>query len=295
MAGLPESDPKMIQTDGRAVALATDGPRAATSVAQEAGLVSCLDVSTDELPEGAGDDPRAPTRAPLKETRTFAQGDTASLAASRSPERDWPTIAGYEILGVLGRGGMGRVYKARQINLQRLVALKVILAGEDAEAEQVARFREEAKAIARLQHPNIVQIYEVGEENGHPFFSLELVEGGSLAEQLRGTPLPPARAAQLVETLARAVHAAHQQGVIHRDLKPANILLAPPSFVTSHTGGMEGWVPKITDFGLAKKRDDSTSLTLSGAVWELPRTWHRNKQRGEAARSAPPPIPTPWE
>ena len=165
---------------------------------------------------------------------------------------------------------MGRVYKARHINLQRLVALKVILAGEDAEAEQVARFREEAKAIARLQHPNIVQIYEVGEQNGHPFFSLELVEGGSLAEQLRGTPLHPARAAQLVETLARAVHAAHQQGVIHRDLKPANILLAPPSFVTGHAGGMEGWVPKITDFGLAKKRDDSTGLTLSGAVMGTP-------------------------
>jgi serine/threonine protein kinase len=152
--------------------------------------------------------------------------------------------------------------------LHRLI--RVILAGEDAEAEQIARFREEAKALARLQHPNIVQIYEVGEQNGHPFLSLELVEGGSLAEQLRGTPLPPARAAQLVETLARAVHAAHQQGVIHRDLKPANILLAPPSFMTGHAGGMEGWVPKITDFGLAKKRDDSPGLTLSGAVMGTP-------------------------
>jgi serine/threonine protein kinase len=189
---------------------------------------------------------------------------------ARSPERDWPTIAGYEILGVLGWGGMGRVYKARQVNLQRLVALKVIRAGEDADAEQVARFREEARAIARMQHPNIVQIHEVGEENGHPFIALELVEGGSLAEHLRGTPLPVAAAARLVETLARAVHAAHQQGVIHRDLKPANILLAPPAFMPGHPGSMEGWVPKITDFGLAKKRDESAGLTLSGAIMGTP-------------------------
>src|SRR5262245_48727198 len=145
MAGLPESDPKTTQTDRRAGALVTEDPGADSSVAQETGRVSYLDVSTDELSVGARDDPRAPTRAALKETRTFAQGDSASPAVPRPPERDWPTIAGYEILGVLGRGGMGRVYKARHINLQRLVALKVVLAGEDAEAEQVARFREEAK------------------------------------------------------------------------------------------------------------------------------------------------------
>ncbi len=172
---------------------------------------------------------------------------------------------------MLGRGGMGRVYKARQTNLQRLVALKVILSGDAADAEQVARIREEAKAIARLQHPNIVQIHEIGEEDGHPFLALELVEGGSLAEHLRGTPMTAKRAAQLVETLARAVHAAHQQGVIHRDLKPANILLAPPAFATDPAHGMDGWVLKITDFGLAKRRDESVGLTLSGAVMGTPR------------------------
>jgi hypothetical protein len=166
---------------------------------------------------------------------------------------------------------MGRVYRARQLSLKRLVALKVILAGDQAGPEEVARFREEAEAIARLQHPNIVQIYEVGEQGGHPFISLELVEGGSLAQHLHGTPLPARRAAQLVEALARATHAAHQQGVIHRDLKPANVLLAPPAFMTDPRGGLEGWVPKITDFGLAKKLDDSAGLTLSGAIVGTPR------------------------
>jgi hypothetical protein len=192
---------------------------------------------------------------------------------------------------VLGRGGMGRVYKARQISLKRLVALKVILAGEHAGPDEVARFREEAEAIARLQHPHIVQIYEVGEQDGHPFFSLELVEGGSLAQHLHGTPLPPQRAAQLVETLARAIHAAHQQGVVHRDLKPANVLLAPPAFMPENRGGMEGWVPKITDFGLAKKLDDSAGLTISGAIMGTPR-YMAPEQAAGRSRDIGPAVDT---
>jgi serine/threonine protein kinase len=135
-------------------------------------------------------------------------------------------VPGYEILGELGRGGMGVVYKAQHIQLKRLVALKMILAGGHAGEDELARFRIEAEAVARLQHPNIVQIYEVGEQNGLPFLSLEFCAGGSLEDKLDGTPWPPQQAAQLVETLARAMHTAHQQGIIHRDLKPANILLA---------------------------------------------------------------------
>jgi serine/threonine protein kinase len=136
------------------------------------------------------------------------------------------TLAGFELLGELGRGGMGVVYKARQISLNRLVALKMILAGAHAGAQDLERFRNEAEAVARLQHPNIIQIHEVGEAEGRPFFALELVEGGSLADLLDGTPQPARDSAQLIETLARAIHAAHQQGIVHRDLKPANILMS---------------------------------------------------------------------
>src|SRR5690349_19764450 len=137
-----------------------------------------------------------------------------------------PTVAGYEILAELGRGGMGVVYKARQAGLNRLVALKMILAGSHAGPDDLARFRSEAEAVAALQHPNIVQIHEVGERDGLPFFSLELVEGGSLADRLNGTPWPARPAASLVAALARAMDYAHSRGVIHRDLKPANVLLA---------------------------------------------------------------------
>src|SRR6202023_2263274 len=120
-----------------------------------------------------------------------------------------------------------------------------ILAGEYAGPQELARFRNEAEAVVRLQHPHIVQIFEVGEHDGHTYFSLEFCAGGSLEKKLHGTPLPPKEAAALLETLARAMHAAHQAGVIHRDLKPANVLLSADG------------TPKITDFGLAKKLDDA--------------------------------------
>src|SRR5262249_45951510 len=135
-------------------------------------------------------------------------------------------VPGYEILGELGRGGMGVVYKARQVKLGRLVALKMILAGGHAGSEDLARFKTEAEAIARLQHPNIVQVHEVGEHEGRPFFSLEFCSGGSLDKNLAGNPLPPTSAAHLVETLAGGMQAAHQANVIHRDVKPANVLMS---------------------------------------------------------------------
>src|SRR5262249_31778938 len=152
----------------------------------------------------------------------------------------------YEVLGVLGQGGMGVVYRARQAGLNRVVALKMIRArdADELAADELARFRVEAEAIARLSHPNIVQVYEVGERNGRPFFSMEFCPDGSLDRKLRGTPLPPAEAAGLVAQLAAAVQAAHDRRVLHRDLKPSNVLLAPDG------------TPKITDFGLAKKLDD---------------------------------------
>jgi WD40 repeat protein len=151
-----------------------------------------------------------------------------------------PSVKGYEILGELGRGGMGVVYKAWQVRLKRVVALKMILPANSADQEALARFRTEAEAVARLEHPQIVHIHEVGTDQGRAFCSFEFVDGESLAQKLAGTPLPARRAAELVEVLARAMHYAHQRGIVHRDLTPGNVLLTA------------GGTPKITDFGLAK-------------------------------------------
>jgi WD40 repeat protein len=176
-----------------------------------------------------------------------------------------PAIAGYEVLGELGRGGMGVVYQARQAGLNRLVALKMILAGAQAGPDDVARFKAEAEAVARLQHPGIVQIHEVGDHAGLPFFSLEFVPGGSLAQRLRGTPLPARQAAALIARLAWAVHAAHQAGIVHRDLKPANVLLQEGPDVP-----VGECTPKLTDFGLAKQLDSEHGRTRSGALLGTP-------------------------
>jgi eukaryotic-like serine/threonine-protein kinase len=166
-------------------------------------------------------------------------------------------LGDYELLEEIGRGGMGVVYKARQRQLKRLVALKMILHGDFADPKAQPRLRREAEAIARLQHPNIVQVYEIAEHEGKPFFSLEYCSGGSLQRKLNGTPQPAREAAGLVVTLARAVQAAHDKQVIHRDLKPANVLLT------------EDGTLKIADFGMAKKLDDAPE-TASGAVFGTP-------------------------
>jgi len=184
-------------------------------------------------------------------------------------------VPGYEILGELGRGGMGVVYKARHTGLNRIVALKMVLSGAHASGDDLMRFRTEAEAIARLQHPYIVQVYDIGNHEGRPYFSLEYCDGGSLERALRQRPLEPREAARLVEQLAEAMHVAHERGIIHRDLKPANMLLQgkaassadidPGATVTLQ----KGIVPKITDFGLAKKLDEA-SQTASGAVMGTP-------------------------
>jgi WD40 repeat protein len=173
------------------------------------------------------------------------------------PAPEWTAAAGYEVLGVLGRGGMGIVYKAMQVGVRRIVALKTILQADYATAEERNRFQAEAEAIGRLTHPHIVTVYEVGEHNGLPYFSLEYCPGGSLEKQLDGTPWEAQRAAVLVRSLAEAVQAAHQAGIIHRDLKPGNVLLAADG------------TPKVTDFGLAK-RVDVSGHTQSGAIVGTP-------------------------
>src|SRR5262249_28757527 len=134
---------------------------------------------------------------------------------------------GYILLSVLGQGAMGVVYKAQHEKLKRIAALKMVSIQPLDDAHDLKRFQAEAQAVARLQHPNIVQIYEVGEQNGSPYLALEFVTGGTLKSRLDGRPQPIRAAVQLVQQLARAVHAAHQRGIVHRDLKPANILLDP--------------------------------------------------------------------
>jgi formylglycine-generating enzyme required for sulfatase activity len=201
----------------------------------------------------------------------------------------WSAPPGYEILTELGRGGMGVVYKARQTSLNRLVAIKKILHGDDGDGGEVKRLLLEAETIARFQHPNIVQIHEVGLHAGSPFFVMELVEGGSLAQHCARGPLPPLQAAPLLITLARAIDHAHRHGVVHRDLKPANVLLArSPGCqpVADSQAGSLGYEPKIADFGLAKRIDDGQQ-TRSGLIQGTPSYMAPEQTAGPAGAIGP--------
>jgi tetratricopeptide (TPR) repeat protein/tRNA A-37 threonylcarbamoyl transferase component Bud32 len=189
------------------------------------------------------------------------------------PER--VLVPGYTVLGMLGRGGMGVVYKAQQTRPRRVVALKMILHAIHASREARRRFLAEAEAVARLQHPNVVQIFEWGEHQGLPYFSLEYCPGGSLDKRLDGTPWSAAKAAALVETLARAMDAAHRAGIVHRDLKPGNVLVAADG------------IPKITDFGLAKRLDE-VGRTGTGEVMGTPEYMAPEQAQGRVAEIGPP-------
>jgi serine/threonine protein kinase len=184
--------------------------------------------------------------------------DEESSAPGAGAAAGWPVIPGYEILGLLGRGGMGVVYRARQVSLNRLVALKVIVGHGYAGEEEVARFRAEAEAVASLDHPHIVPIYEVGEHAGRHYFSMKLIEGGRLKDQLRRLAQDPRAGVRLLAQVARAVHHAHQRGLLHRDLKPANVLVDADG------------EPHVTDFGLAKRLEGGPGATQTGAIVGTP-------------------------
>jgi WD40 repeat protein/tetratricopeptide (TPR) repeat protein len=225
-----------------------------------------------QRPERLPDDSHAESvrsEAAVKKDLTIAETpDAPGVSPSESTP---PSIPGFEIVRELGRGGMGVVYLAWQSRLDRLVALKVVLAGGHAGKAERDRFQTEALAVARLQHPNIIQVYEVGEYDGRPYLALEYIDGGSLAQRLVGTPQPPAQAAALIETLARALASAHRRGVIHRDLTPGNILL-----------GQDG-VPRITDFGLAKLLvGGGPTQTGSGDILGTPSYMAPEQARGKA-------------
>ncbi len=248
-----------------------------------------LPTNADDAVRDSGSEPSpAPTGSGV--TADLAQGprplerDTSSQGPGRAtkPAGAEPelvpvgvAVPGYEIEGVLGRGGMGVVYRARDLALKRTVALKMVLAGGHAGPRERARFRTEAEAVARLQHPNIVQIHEVGEADGHPYCALEYVGGGSLAKRLGGQPLAAREAAALVEALARAMQLAHSRNVVHRDLKPSNVLLA------------EDGTPKVSDFGLARQLDEDSGQTQAGAVVGTPSYMAPEQAAGEAYAAGP--------
>jgi WD40 repeat protein/serine/threonine protein kinase len=234
----------------------------------------------------------------------FRESEPEELARQRGGEL--PDVAGYEILGEVGRGGCGVVYRARHLGLKRVVAVKMILAGAHAGPRDDARFRTEAEAVARLLHPNIVQVFDIGEAGGRPFLALEFVEGGSLVQHIRGTPQPIRPSARLIEMLARAVHFAHERGIVHRDIKPANVLLAlSPSFSRGSENraasarfseprlneeselGARGIIPKLTDFGLAKKLDGPADATRTGEMVGTPSYMAPEQARGRGRGVGP--------
>jgi tetratricopeptide (TPR) repeat protein len=206
-------------------------------------------------------DPEAPT------------GADATMAVPHPA--DLPQVPGYRVEALLGHGGMGVVYRAWHLRLNRAVALKMLLAGPCARPVEMERFQREAQAVAALCHPNIVQVYDVGDVDGRPYFTMELVEGGNLADQIEGVPQPAHRAATLTATLAEAIHAAHQSGIVHRDLKPGNILLT------------RAGTPKVTDFGLARRLEGDGRLTLSGTPMGTPSYMAPEQARGDKAAIGP--------
>jgi serine/threonine protein kinase len=257
-----------------------------------------------------------PTKNLVAENVSPAGSSQRTVSQSGCPRQ----IGEYDILGEVGRGGMGVVYKARHRGLRRLTAVKMVLQGTFASVQQQLRFQLEAELAARVQHPNIVQVYEIGSHEGQPFLAMEWVEGGSLADRVLGHAWPATEAASLIQTLANAIHAAHSHGVIHRDLKPANILLVSGGVVSDEwsnektqppkEGGQEKvgllkvppeegifrkpltthhspLIPKITDFGLARPLQGDAGLTKSGVLVGTPGYMAPEQARGTTALVGP--------
>jgi len=207
---------------------------------------------------------------------SFPIGDPASDSGRSSPSPEAVRYFGdYELLEEIARGGMGVVYRARQTSLERIVALKMILAGQFATKPNIQRFRGEVTAAALLQHPNIVAIHDVGIHDGQHYFSMDYVEGQNLSQLVGTRPLPPPKAARYVKLVAEAIHYAHQQGILHRDLKPSNVLVDASD------------QPRITDFGLAKRLDSNSSITVTGQMLGSPNFMppeQASAQRGKMGR-----------
>ncbi len=198
------------------------------------------------------------------------------LGCDQTPEAIPSRMGDYELVEQIGRGGMGVVFKAKQLSLGRMVAIKMIQGERLSSEHERKRFVAEAQATARLDHPGIVPVYEVGEFDGHPFFSMQLIVGQTLAERLADGPMPQREASRLMASVARAIHHAHQQGILHRDIKPSNIII-----------GADGR-PLVTDFGLAKIIDAGNSLTNTGSILGTPSYMSPEQAAGQGLRLVQP-------
>jgi predicted Ser/Thr protein kinase len=211
----------------------------------------------------------------MSNDETITIATVIDISSSAAAPADAKAIPGYELLEELGRGGMGVVYKAKQKSLNRVVALKMVLTGRGG-PEAMERFRAEAEAVGRLQHVNIVQVYEIDEHDGQPFYALEYCPNGNLTRKLDGKPLPPREAAELVRDLARAMTAVHNAGIVHRDLKPQNVLISADG------------TPKVTDFGIAKTTSGESSQTQTGLILGTPGYMAPEQAEGRAKEVGPP-------
>ena len=247
---------------------------------QEQAVSATVDEDAVTLPPVQSSDPadEFATVIPINQDNdaTLAPAkDATNLTSAASAGSRVRYFGDYELLSEIARGGMGVVYKARQVNLNRVVALKMILAGNLASEEEVQRFRTEAEAAANLDHPGIVPIFEIGLHEGQHFFSMGYVDGCSLADRVRNGPLPPKEAAELTKKIAEAIAFAHSRNVIHRDLKPANVLLD------------QNGEPKVTDFGLARKTDTDSGMTRTGAVMGTPSYMPPEQAAGKTTEVGP--------
>jgi serine/threonine-protein kinase len=284
-----------VETDGTweyAPDTKTEASRKTTEhVVENPASAAAEGATLDYVPEAKSNSPDSTIAASALQSSEFSLADTSGVIDADGSHK----VAGYEILEVLGRGAMGVVYKARQRGLKRVVALKMILAGGHASDLELNRFRTEAEAVAQLQHPNIVQVYEVGEHQGCPFLSLEYVNGGSLHGKIGNTPQPVLHAAQTVQVLAQAMDFAHRLGVIHRDLKPSNVMLTLPKTpgstesTTSSAPLVEQLygTPKIADFGLAKKLEEDGGQTRTGTILGTPSYMAPEQAQGKSKGVGP--------
>ncbi len=274
-----------LQERGKSTAiedLCADGPEQTADLKERlqavASMISLLGLESEPGPTGSG-----PTEhtVPDRSSSNMAE-ERSELAVDRAVPAKAVRIPGYDVLGELGRGGMGVVYLARQISLNRVVALKEILIGDHSSPSQIARFRNEGLTVARLRHPNIVQVYEVGEHNELPFITFEYIRGSSLDRKLTGEPIPSSQSAAVIAALARGVGVAHELGIVHRDLKPGNVLL------DDQLPGVPGLgVPKVTDFGLAKLIDDQSGLTRPDTVMGSPSYMAPEQAEGKTREVGP--------